>query len=90
MPTISVGERQMLKFISENTPTNGELRKHFTAKFIQALEEKRLITKVNRAWRLTPTGQEALTKQRPEIRRAHAAKHFAEPAPVVQLSLLEA
>ena len=81
MPTVSILEREFLKLVMSNTPTNAELRKHYSAKMIQAMQEKALIAKTNGHYRLSLTGQEAL-KQRPEIRRAHAAKHFAEAKPV--------
>lgn len=71
MPTVSVLERNFLKFISANTPRQHELRWVYTAKFIETMQEKGLAARVGGKWRLTQDGEDAIL-QRPEIRRAHS------------------
>lgn len=83
MPTVSVQEREFLKFVMNNTPTNRELRAKYSSKMVETMVEKALVSKTNGHWRLSLTGQEAL-KQRPEIRRAFSQKagqDSSAPAP---------
>lgn len=84
MPTVSIAEREFLKFVMNEMPGNKQLRGQYSAKMIETMEEKALISKTKGRWRLTLTGQEAL-KQRPEIRRAKA--HLAEERAPVELQL---
>lgn len=71
MPTVSVLERNFLKFISANAPRQHELRRAYTSKFIETMQEKGLAARVKGKWRLTQDGEDAIL-QRPEIRRAHS------------------